>query len=62
LYDSSVITKEDSIMATVNRQSPIANSSTRAQVGGLVDLFLGIGQPQPADSLGKGLPESQNKP
>jgi hypothetical protein len=57
-----VITKEDSLLATVNRQSPIANLSTRVQVGGLVDLFLGIGQPQPADSLSKGLPESQNNP
>ncbi len=62
LYDGSVITKEDSLAATVTRQSPNANASTKAQVGGLVDLFLGLHSIQPTDSLGKGLPESQNKP
>ena len=42
LYDGTVETKEDSLVARVKRQSPVPGSSI--QVGSIVDLFLTVGK------------------
>ncbi|MDG1781562.1 MAG: PASTA domain-containing protein [Flavobacteriales bacterium] len=62
LYDSNVLTSEDSLAASIYRQSPRASGNQSVQVGSLVDLFLGLKQPEMADSLQKQMPESPNNP
>ena len=62
LYDSNVLTSEDSLAASIYRQSPRASGNRSVQVGSLVDLFLGLKQPEMADSLQNQMPESPNNP